>query len=75
MGHFMHSHIGVCGDNLLLGRQLRALLEFEITDGTGQSQVSIDTAKVNEATRSTNASFLAYVRCEQRGLGPERNQH
>lgn len=56
----MHGHVGVCSDNLLLGRQLGALLEFEITNGPRQGQVAIDTAKVNEAASGADTSFLAY---------------
>jgi hypothetical protein len=52
-------HIGVCGDDLLLGGELGALLEFEVTDSTGQSEVAIDTAEVDEATSSADTSLLA----------------
>lgn len=55
----MNGHIGVCGDNLLLGRELRALLEFEVTDGTGQGKVAIDTAEIDEATGSGDTGLLA----------------
>lgn len=56
----MNSHIGVRRHNLLLRRQLCALLEFEVTNGTGQSQVAIDTTKVNKTTGGADTSFLAY---------------
>lgn len=55
----MHCHIGVGSHDLLLGGELGALLEFKVTDSTGQSEVTVDTAEVDEATRSTNASLLA----------------
>jgi hypothetical protein len=43
----------------LLGGELGALLELKVTDGTGQSEVAVDTAEVDEATRGTNTSLLA----------------
>jgi hypothetical protein len=52
-------HIGVGGHNLLLGGKLGALLELKVTDGAGQSEVTVDTAEVDEATCSTNAGLLA----------------
>jgi uncharacterized protein YwbE len=55
----VHCHIGVGSHNLLLGGELGALLELKVTDGTGQSEVTVDTAEVDEATRGTNASLLA----------------
>lgn len=55
----MHCHIGVGSHNLLFGGQLGALLELKVTDGTGQGEVAIDTAEVDEATRGTDAGLLA----------------
>lgn len=52
-------HIGVGSHDLLLGGELGALLELKVTDGTGQSEVTIDTTEVDEAARGTNASLLA----------------
>jgi hypothetical protein len=59
IGQLMHRHIGVGSHDLLLGGELGALLELKVTDGTGQSEVTVDTAEVDEATRGTNASLLA----------------
>lgn len=56
----MNSHIGVRGDDLLFGRELRALLEFKVTDSTGQGKVAIDTTEVDEAASSGDTSLLAY---------------
>lgn len=56
----MHSDIWVCGNDLLLRGKLGALLEFEVTNGTRQGEVAIDTAKVDEATGGTDTSLLAY---------------
>lgn len=55
----MNGHIGVCSDNLLFGRELRALLEFKVTDSTGQGKVAIDTTEVDEAASSGDTSLLA----------------
>lgn len=56
----MNGHIGVCGDDLLFRRELRALLEFKVTDSTGQGKVAIDTTEVDEAAGSGDTSLLAY---------------
>jgi hypothetical protein len=45
-------------DYLLLGRKIGALLEFKVTYRTRQSKVAVDTAKVDEATRSLNTRLL-----------------
>lgn len=66
IGQLVHRHVGVRGHDLLLGREFGALLEFKITNGTGQGKVAVDTAKVDETTRSANASLFA---CE--GLAGE----
>ena len=55
----VNGHIGVCGDNLLFGRELRALLEFKVTDSTGQGKVAIDTTEVDEAASRGDTSLLA----------------
>lgn len=52
-------NIGECCDNLVLGRELSTLLEFEITDGTRQSQVAIDTTKVDETTSGSDSVSFA----------------
>lgn len=60
IGQLVNGHIGVCGDDLLFGRELRALLEFKVTDSTGQGKVAIDTTEVDEAASSGDTSLLAY---------------
>lgn len=60
IGQLMDCHIGECGHNLLLGGQLGALLELEVTNGTGQGEIAIDTSEVDEATRGANTCLLAY---------------
>jgi hypothetical protein len=57
----MHCHIGVGSHNLLLGRQLGALLEFKVTDGARQSEVTVDTAEIDETARGADTSLLAYM--------------
>jgi hypothetical protein len=56
-------HIRVCGNDLLFGGKLRALLEFKVTDSTGQGEVAIDTAEVDEATSGADTSLLACGNC------------
>lgn len=59
----MNSYVGVCGDDLLFGRKLRAFLEFEVTDGAGQGKVAIDTTEVDEATSGADTGLLACGEC------------
>lgn len=59
IGQLVHRHVGVRGHDLLFGREFGALLEFKITNGTGQGKIAVDTAKVDEAARSANASLFA----------------
>jgi len=56
---FVDHDIGVGRDNLLLGCQLGALLELKVSDRSRQGQVSVHTAKVDEATGSCNSRLLA----------------
>lgn len=57
----MNGDVGEGGNDLLLGREVGALLELKVTDGTAQSEVAVDTAKVDEATSSTDASLFALI--------------
>ena len=53
------------GDDLLLGWEVGALLEFKVSDGAGQCEVAIDTTKVDETSGGTNSCLLAW-RCVRR---------
>lgn len=57
----MNRHIWVCGDDLLFGGKLGALLEFEVTDGTGQGKVAVDTTEIDKATSSADTGLLALI--------------
>lgn len=59
VGDLMSDNIGESSNDLLLGRKVGALLELKIADSTRQGEVAIDTTKVDEATGSADASFLA----------------
>lgn len=48
------------GDDLLLRGELGALLELEITNGTRQSKIAIDTAEVNKPSCSYDAVLLVW---------------
>lgn len=56
----MHRNVGECRDNLRLWREIGALLELEIANGSGEGKVAVDTAKVDKAPRSTDARLFAY---------------
>jgi hypothetical protein len=47
-------------DYLLLGWEIGALLELKITNGTRQSEVTIDTSKINEAACRLDTRLLGY---------------
>jgi hypothetical protein len=53
--------IGVGCDNLVLWRKVGTLLELEVANGTGQGEVAVDTAKVDEATSGSDTVLLAYT--------------
>lgn len=53
-------HIGEGGDDLLLRRQVGALLELEIANSTGQGEVAVHTAKVDEATGCADSCLFTY---------------
>ena len=57
----MRDHIGECSDNLLLGSEIGTLLELEVTDGTRQRQVAVDSAEVDEATSGTDSGLFSYM--------------
>jgi hypothetical protein len=55
----VHCHVGVRSDNLLLGRQIGALLELKVTNRTRESQVAVDATKVDKATGGANSGLFA----------------
>lgn len=55
----MNGDIGESSDDLLLRRKVGALLEFKVSDGARKSQVSVDTAKVDETAGGAYPCFLA----------------
>lgn len=55
----MYDDIGVGGNDLLLGRKLGALLELEISDGAGQGEVAVNTAKVDKSAGGRDSCLLA----------------
>ena len=72
VGKVVDSHIGVGGDNLLLRREIGALLELKVTDGTGQGEVAVDATKVDKATSGANSCLLACLRVSKvRNRGAE----
>jgi len=47
--------------NLLLGWQICALLELEVADGSAECKITVDSAKVNEATSCADSRLFALV--------------
>jgi hypothetical protein len=64
----VNSDIGVGSNDLLLRREVGALLELKVTDGTRQGEVAVDTTKVDEATSGANSSLLTYVNVSEVGI-------
>jgi len=57
----VYRHIWECRNNLLFGREIRALLELEIANGSAQREVAIDAAKVDKSTCCADTCLLAFV--------------
>jgi hypothetical protein len=53
--------VGKGSDYLLLGREIGALFELEVTYRTRQGEVTVDTAKVDEATCGLNTRLLGCI--------------
>ncbi len=58
LAHLVDDDIGIGRDNLLLGGELGALLELEVSDGSREGQVSVDAAKVDKATSSRDSRLF-----------------
>lgn len=61
IGEVVLFNVGKGGDNLVLGGELGALLEFEVTNGAGQGQIAVDTAKVDKAASRCDSALLACI--------------
>ena len=59
VAQLMNSDVRVGSDDLLLWGKFGALLELKVSDSTGQSEVTVDAAEIDESTGGRNASFLA----------------
>ena len=59
--HLVDGHIREGSDDLLLRREIRALLELKVADSSAEGQVTVDSAKVDKATCCADARLLAFV--------------
>jgi hypothetical protein len=59
-GDLVDLNIGEGSDNLLLRREIGALLELKVAYRAGEGEVAVDAAKVDEATGSLNAGLLGW---------------
>jgi hypothetical protein len=57
----MYCNIWKCGHDLLLWRQICALLELEVANGSAEREISVDSAKVDESACCTYPCLLALV--------------
>lgn len=65
--------VGERRHDLLLRRKVCALFELEISDGSAERQVAVDSAKVDESAGCTYTCLLALIlrlMIEREGLGP-----
>lgn len=63
--NLVYDDVRVGGYDLLLGGEVCALLELEVADGSRQSEVTVDTAEVDESAGSSNSCLLA---CREQNL-------
>ena len=56
----MYLDVGEGGDYLLLGREVGALLELEVTYRARQGEVAVDAAKVDEAACCLDAGLFGW---------------
>jgi hypothetical protein len=61
LSHLVNGHIRESGDDLLLRREICALLELKVTDSSAECEVAVHAAKVDKATCCANTSLLAFV--------------
>ncbi|KAH3665332.1 hypothetical protein OGATHE_004148 [Ogataea polymorpha] len=57
----MNHNVRICGHHLFLSRQMRRLLEFEISNSSGQRQVPVDTPQIDVSSGSNNSSLLSFI--------------
>ena len=57
----MDGHIRESSDDLLLRREICALLELKVANSSAECEVAVDTAKVDKATCGADTSLLALV--------------
>lgn len=57
----MDCHIRECSDDLLLRREIRALLELKVADSSAEGEVAVHSAEIDETACRANASLLALV--------------
>ena len=61
VGDFVNGDVREGGDNLLLRGKVGALFELEITDGSGERKVAIDSTEIDEPSSGTYSCLLACV--------------
>lgn len=60
--NIVDSDIWVGCNNLLLWGKLGALLELEVSNGSRQSEVAVNTSEVNKPTSSSDSCLLACMK-------------
>jgi hypothetical protein len=58
-------NIRVGGNYLLLGREVGALLELEVSDSSRQGEIAVDTTEIDEASSGLDTCFLGCLSLEQ----------
>ena len=57
--YIVNSNFRKGGDNLLLRREIRTLLELEITNGTREGKIAIDSSEIDESSCCADSCLLA----------------
>jgi len=60
VGNVVDSDFWKGGDDLLLGWEIRALLELEIANGARQGKVAIDSSEVDKSTSCADSCLFAF---------------
>ena len=58
VGKFVHNNVGIGRHYLLLWRKLGALFELEVPNGTRQSEIAVDSTKVDETASSCDSGLF-----------------
>jgi hypothetical protein len=62
----MNYNIRVCSDNLLLRGKLCTFLKLEVSDGSRQREVAVNSSEIDKSSGGCDPCFLAYKEVSKR---------